>query len=87
MAESEMGAMREQLLANANLLASPNFSRAGSMRGDARGTVGKGKYHAGYVVESRSRCMVGSGASVDGYFRMSEVSGWARDRVTALLSE
>ncbi|GMS79208.1 hypothetical protein PENTCL1PPCAC_1383, partial [Pristionchus entomophagus] len=40
-AEAEMGAMREQLLANANLLASPAFSRAGSMRGDvARGTVG-----------------------------------------------
>ncbi|GMR57971.1 hypothetical protein PMAYCL1PPCAC_28166 [Pristionchus mayeri] len=34
MAEAEMGAMREQLLANANLLASPAFSRAGSVRGE-----------------------------------------------------
>ncbi|KHJ86491.1 hypothetical protein OESDEN_13755, partial [Oesophagostomum dentatum] len=34
-AEHEMGLMREQLLQNASLLASPHFSRAGSMRSEA----------------------------------------------------
>ncbi|KIH56082.1 hypothetical protein ANCDUO_13741, partial [Ancylostoma duodenale] len=33
-AEHEMGLMREQLLQNASLLASPHFSRAGSMRSE-----------------------------------------------------
>ncbi|KAF8384625.1 hum-2 [Pristionchus pacificus] len=43
LAEAEMGAMREQLLANANLLASPAFSRAGSVRGEvARATMSLG---------------------------------------------
>ncbi|GMT09469.1 hypothetical protein PFISCL1PPCAC_766 [Pristionchus fissidentatus] len=42
-AEAEMGAMREQLLANANLLASPAFSRAGSVRGEvARASMALG---------------------------------------------